>query len=474
MTELEKIGSSFRLTSLASMLGIGFSVLTTKIIAVTLGPTGVGLMGLYRTFGGFVGRALQIGFDSVLIQRISTASATKEKTALVEATVLLLGIEAVLLLCVALFLDTQIARWLVGAEGSAHVVEIRIVLLMALFNTALQFGIGILSGSIKVKHVVLVNLATAGSSLLLIYPLLAFGQTGLAINVGSGAIAGLLVAAAIAFREYRPSLSPATLGARWPLLRATLQRSGYLLIHPTLVAGCILVAQSLIARVFGLSALGEYTAALTITETALLVLMSSVRSHIFPALGQFSDEIVKQRFLVKALGMLVSASAAAAAIIIALAPYLPALLFSSEFVRATELTMVLSITVLAQSFLYPFNAFLLHKAAYGWAFALDSVWAAMMLGSVYASVFTEDGLRTFVWLNAIAYSLSAAMYWGSITYLFGRSHLPHALGIQCLGLLALLFGAAFLSIKHPGMPASLALAALLGGAAIFWMRRRKA
>ena len=61
------------LSSSASLLTVAFGVATTKIIALSAGPAGIALMGLYRYLGALASRSLLLGLDTTLVQHLSTA-----------------------------------------------------------------------------------------------------------------------------------------------------------------------------------------------------------------------------------------------------------------------------------------------------------------------------------------------------------------------------------------------------------------
>src|SRR6185436_137433 len=60
---------ALRLTSIASFLTIAFGVGTSKIIAVVAGPTGVALIGVYRTLVSIVTSVVQLGVTDRAIQK---------------------------------------------------------------------------------------------------------------------------------------------------------------------------------------------------------------------------------------------------------------------------------------------------------------------------------------------------------------------------------------------------------------------
>jgi len=61
------------LSSSASLLAVALGVATTKVVALSAGPAGIALLGLYRYLGALASRSLLLGLDTTLVQRLSTS-----------------------------------------------------------------------------------------------------------------------------------------------------------------------------------------------------------------------------------------------------------------------------------------------------------------------------------------------------------------------------------------------------------------
>jgi hypothetical protein len=61
------------LSGSTALLTVALGVATTKLIALSAGPAGIALMGLYRYLGALASRSLLLGLDTTLVQRLSTS-----------------------------------------------------------------------------------------------------------------------------------------------------------------------------------------------------------------------------------------------------------------------------------------------------------------------------------------------------------------------------------------------------------------
>lgn len=399
------------LTGSATLLTVALGVGTTKVIALVAGPAGIALMGLYRYLGALVTRSLLLGLDTTIVQRISTARDGKTASDAVGAALLAVILQGMAIAGVAFASAHLIGRWLFGgAATAAQVVEIRVVLAMAFANLILQVMTAVLGGRVEVRKVAFVGVVAAFVTFAAIYPLLHFGSLGLALNVGSGSVAGGALAAFYVFRTVGFSFRRVPLADRFRALWAMLTRSAFLIVHPLVMMSVVVSVQSLIQARFALPGLGAYNAAMAIFDTALMVIVASARSFFLPSLGQLQDQEQKARVVNRVLRVNLMLASAAALLAIVGAPLLIPFLFSARFESAVEILPPFSLALVGQAFVWSYAMFYLHQARYRLFFGLDLIWAATYLGATSWVVSHQGSLTAAAWAYAGSYCVSGLVY----------------------------------------------------------------
>ncbi len=399
------------LSSSASLLTVALGVATTKIIAVSAGPAGIALLGLYRYLGALSSRSLLLGLDTTLVHRLSTSKDERTTSETVGAAFLAVTLQWISIGGLALVAAGWLARSLFGDSATAgQVWEVRVVLAMAGANLFLQVMTAVLGGRVEVRKVALVGVVAALVTLLAIHPLLRLGTLGLALNVGSGSLAGGALATFYVLRTFGSSWMRVHLASRFRALWSMLRRSAFLLLHPLVMMTAVVSVQSLIHGRFALSGLGAYNAAMTLFDTALMVIVASARSFVLPSLGRMENEEDKARAVNRVLRVNLILASAAALVATTGAPLLIPLFFSGRFDSAVAILPPFSLALVGQAFVWSYAMFYLHHARYRLFFGLDLIWAAAYFGGTSLVVSQSGSLAAAAWAYAASYWISGFVY----------------------------------------------------------------
>ena len=396
------------LLSSSAVLATLFSVLTSKIIAVYSGPEGIALMGLYRGLGSWVTGALTLGYGVILTQRMAAARSKEESDTVLCGSALLLCLQLGAVMILAGFLARPLSAWLF--QSTEHVLVVRLVLAMSLVNLVLQMITALLRGQQEAAPPSFLHVATACASLAMIYPLLGLGARGLAVNVGSGGLVGVPLGLFFIWKRFRPALPTDALTRGWRFLKGSTTQSLWLILSLVFTSGCLLAAQSVVNAGYGLEALGSYNAALLIADTGVMILMSSARTYLLPAMGKISDPEQLEIFFSRSTGIAVLLMIAAGLFLAFGAQMLTRALFSSKFVAAAELLPIFAVSLAGQAVVWSFNTFLLHKGDIRSFVLIDLAWAAMLFATVWLCAWLRLPLATVAWAHALSWSASALLY----------------------------------------------------------------
>jgi len=281
---------------------------------------------------------------------------------------------------------------------------------MAGANLFLQVMTAVLGGRVEVRKVALVGVVAAFVTLVAIHPLLRLGTLGLALNVGSGSLAGGALAAFYVLRVCGSSWMLVPLASRFRALWSMLRRSAFLILHPLVMMTAVVSVQSLIHGRYALSGLGAYNAAMTLFDTALMVIVASARTFFLPSLGRLENEEDKARAVNRVLRVNLLLASAAALVAITGAPLLIPLFFSGRFESAVEILPPFSLALVGQAFVWSYAMFYLHQARYRLFFGLDLIWAAAYLGGTSLVVARSGSLAAAAWAYAASYWISGIVY----------------------------------------------------------------
>lgn len=397
------------------------SVGTNKAIAVLGGAEGVALSGLYRGLANFILSVVTCGSNILILQKVSASQSDDERGTYISAAGLLLLMQGLVIFTAAILAPAILARWLFGFDGlKGQLLEVRIVLGMAFLNLLLQTLTAIVKGQPDMRPVVSLQITSAAASLLLIFPLLQLGPVGLALNVGSGSLAGTILALFFVFRIFRPKLHMHSLGNSLKLLSGVGASSLGLIAHSLGLGAGLLTLQSIVNRHYGLAALGSYTASMLILDTVAMVLMSSTRTYLLPALGRLLDEEERERLFTRSLTILLTANTAASVILILGSKFALQLLFSDELAVGADFLAALGISLIGLSFAWSYNTYLLHKGEYRLFVALDIAWMACLLGATGIALQHDLSLIWIAWIHSasclacgIAYACAVRIRFGS-------------------------------------------------------------
>lgn len=450
-----RILTALSLGSSATFLAIVMSAAATKAIALFAGAEGIALVGLYRNVASFIVGVVTFGSSVIVVQRVAAARSQQESSDVIAATALALALQGTAILILLMTIPNILARWLFGGlPAPGQHGEMRIVFAMAFVNLLLQTVTAVLKGQPNVKPAMTLGVVTAASSLLVIYPLLRMGRTGLAINVGSGSLVGACLGIYYIRKIFRPRLFDRPLSERLRLLRGTWGASLWLTFQSLGLLGGALAVQALVNRRYGLEALGQFNAAMLIIDTIVLMLMSSARAYTLPAFGRLEDGRHKEALFTRMLALLIVANAAAALFLIFGPRYILWILFSKQLAHASSLLAPFGFCLIGLSFGWSYNTFLLHKGDIPLFVTLDLIGVLLLVGIIYLGTWMGLPLEFVAWTHALVYIVGAAIYALAVRWKYGDAYLnPRSvvIGILSLAGLGLGYGLSLLNSPYPSL-----------------------
>lgn len=405
MNSYRRIFKSSAIIGGASVINILIGITKVKVLALLLGPAGVGLMGVFQNLVSMASTLAALGVGNSGVRQIASAAEDIETLSIVRRALwygnLLLGATGMIALWA---LREPVAIFVFGSKSYVNEVAwlgIGVLLtLIAGSQTALLQGLRRIGDLAKVKIGSALLAAIVGISL--VYTL---GERGVLWFVIAAPAGGVLVAAYYAKKLPRPVTSNdwASIRAQWQ----TMVRLGI----PFMGAGLLTLAtqlavRSMILEDLGLEATGYFQAAWTISMTYIGFVLGAMGADYYPRLtAVISDHAASRKLVSEQTEMSLLLAAPVLFAMLAFAPQIIELLYSEEFADAANLLQWQIIGDILKVASWPIAFVLLAKGKGFVYLATQIVWNLTFLFIVFLLI--EDGDVAVV---GVAYGLSYCAY----------------------------------------------------------------
>jgi PST family polysaccharide transporter len=446
--------------------GVNYAIamVRTKLVAVLLGPSGVGLVGLYLSATSLIGTIAGLGLESSAVREVADAHGNGDPQRFAHCVKTLRRVSwlsGLLGWLSAAALSYPLSVW--AFKSPERALAIALLGGTVLLGTLTGSRTAIIQGTRRIGDLARVNVFGAGAST--IVAIVLYGSLG-----ERGVVPVLMVTAAINF------------GAAWWFSRKvrtmevtqtwadTLMNSrrlvtlGMAFMYGALLAAVVeLIIRSLTVRNLGLEANGIYQAAWSISGLFAGFILNAMSADFFPRLtavahdneriNQLVNEQTEIGILLALPGLLIT---------LALAPWVIQILYSTEFTAGADLLPWLVLGVFVQVVSWPLGMIQMAKGASGWIYAGRTHGNALHLG--FAVVLIERlGIRGL----AVAFALSVLLQAGLVrcvaTYLSGFRWSSSVLRLLYASGAAILLGLGVQQVLHP--PIDLAAGSIIALAA---------
>ena len=336
MNSYRQIFKSTALIGGAQVVIIFIGVIRTKVLAVLLGPSGIGLAGMYLAATSLVGTLTGFGIGSSGVRQIAEAAGTQDRPAIARTVRTLrfsslssgvLGMILVLIFCVPL------TRVTFGNE--TYIFGVALMSLSLLFDGVSQGQTALLQGMRRLKDLatceVLGAVFGAMAGIAIIY---FFGARGVAAYLVSVSAFTILTswwyARKVKVQAVRMSLREVNSEAR-----GLLAMGAAFLVSGLLTAGVAYIIRVLIIRDLGMGAVGLYGATWTLSSLYIGIILKAMGADFYPRLTAVAAENEMVNRLVNEqteMGVLLAIPGILATL--TLAPWVLRLFYSEAFTPA--------------------------------------------------------------------------------------------------------------------------------------------
>lgn len=354
----------------AQAANVLISILRMKVVALLLGPTGIGILSIYTSLQSTVSTAAGLGMGSSGVRQI--ASVKGEEQALSRVRRVLFAahlVQGAAAMVIVWLLREQLSEWLLGdREHATQVGLIGVAILLTLLGTAQT---ALLQGMRRIGDLgrVTVLSALAGTIVGLVCVWL-YGTRGLLGFVLVQPLA--TIAVALRYTKHLPKPSSERPGAAeiWEIWKPMVKLGSAFMLGGLATAATLLLVRSMITQNLGLEAAGQFAAAWGITMTYVGFLLGAMAADYYPRLTErIHDREAANRLINDQAQLGLAIGGPVLLLLIGLAPWVITLLYSAEFRPAGVLLQWQSVG----------NVFKVASWALGFAFAAAAQGGAFLL-----------------------------------------------------------------------------------------------
>jgi PST family polysaccharide transporter len=445
-------------------------MLRTKAVAVLLGPSGVGLVGMYVSIAGLVSTLSQLGTDQSGVREIAEANSSGDPKRLACVTISLRRIcflMGVLGWAACVALSWPLSQWTFGTPERAWQI--------AILGSTVLLGVVSLGQSAQLKGMRKIG------DIARIQIIAAILNTIVAIGLyfwlhEKGILPVIISTAVIQFVAtfvYSRRIKLADVPHGWTDFASDarlLVGRGVVFMYDALLAGILgLTIRSIIVANHGLNANGMYQAAWALSGLFAGFIIGAIALDFYPRLTAVAQDNEEVNRLVNEqieIGILLALPGILGTL--GFAPWLMRLFYSAEFLAAAELLPWFALGIFSQVITNPLSFIQRAKARSGWIFFSQSHQNVLhgVLGFFLIKAF---GLLAASWAFAITMYVHGIVVWQVARHLsaftWKKSSLSLIASAACLIIIGLT-----VQLFSKGMFSLLAGAVVTIGASVFSLR----
>lgn len=386
LTTHRRIFLSSAITGGATLIQVAANIVKIKVLAVLLGPTGIGLLGLFQNIMGTATTLSGCGMSISGVRQIATASGDNANLAIVRRALwyanLILGLFGMTVLWL---LRESVAQLVFGSI--AHADKIGWLGLGVLLTLISGSQTALLQGLRRIGDLAWVTIlsAIAGAvvGILAVYLL---GEKGVLWFVLTAPATSIFVAIYFTARLPRPQIR-----YEWGAIQQQ-WRAMFKLGFPLMAAGLVTMAtqvavRSIILRDLGLDATGYFQAAWAISMTYIGFVLGAMSTDYFPRLTEAIKDHKLARDLVNEqaeMALLLAGPVLLA--MITLAPWVIHLLYAESFRPATEILRWQVMGDILKVATWPIGFIVLAMRRGGVFFITEFMLNAIYLGAIFMGI----------------------------------------------------------------------------------------
>lgn len=355
-----------------------------KAIALLLGPTGVGVIGLYTSATRLVGSVTELGLRGSSVRSIAQAAGRDDAAAVARTTRMLRRLcwaTGILGWLASALLAVPLSRWMFKSDAHAWALA---VLGATLLMTAISGGqLGLLQGLRRIGDIARVQVAEAVINTAI--------AIGLYLWLGlRGIVPVLVVGAAVSLGlswwfARRVRVEPVAMGWDAAIAEAKpLLALGFAMMWSTVLGlAADLFTRTLVSRALGVDAAGVYQAAWALSGTFAGFVLGAMGVDFYPRLtALIRDRAAATRAVNEQTEIGILLALPGLLVLLALSKWVILLLYSAKFAAAGDVLLWMALGVFGRVLSWPLGFVQLALGAARWFMATEAIALAVQVGCV--------------------------------------------------------------------------------------------
>jgi enterobacterial common antigen flippase len=341
---------------------LGF--LQIKVAAVILGPSGIGLIAIYKAIVSLIVSISALGISQSCVREVSRAKEIQsEELVKISLTIKRIGwIAGILSWILAIVFGSLISE--LAFDSQDHVTTISIIGGVTLLTIKYNFQLALLQGMRRIGDLARVNIVSSLiNTILVIYIYNQFDEKGIVIAMVATATVSLLVSYFFS-RNITSNKVEVTASETFVFSKILIRLGGAFLVGSLVASGTDLAIRSFITREYGLDVLGHYQAAWVISGLFSGLVLTAMGMDYYPRLSAIIQDSKKACNCVSEqleIGIFLVLPLLIGTIIFSEeALYV---LYSKDFIVSKDLLSLFIIGMFGRVISWPFSFILLAKAA---------------------------------------------------------------------------------------------------------------
>ena len=322
----------------SQVINIMISILRIKVLAILLGPAGIGLLGIYNSLLGVMGTAAGLGMGSSGVRQIASAKAQEQELSNVRRVLMAAHlVQGVLAMLGVWLLRAPISEWLF--DDRSYATEVGLIGLSVALTLLGTAQTALLQGMRQIEDLGRVTVYSAAVGTITgLFAVWLYGEAGLVLFVVGYPLATIMIAMRYTRRLPKTTAARHSAAELWEVWKLMAKFGAAVMVASLFNTVTLLLVRGRITQELGMEAAGQFSAAWGITVTYVGVLLGAMAADYYPRLTQvIKDRAAANRLINDQAQLGLAIGGPVLLLLIGLAPWTITILYSSEFAPAAEL-----------------------------------------------------------------------------------------------------------------------------------------
>ncbi|MBU0484131.1 MAG: oligosaccharide flippase family protein [Proteobacteria bacterium] len=402
-------------TSSGTIASLFFGALSIKVLAVVLGPVGVGMFSIVRQIQQLLVSVGTMGGQIALVQGLSSKRKVSRDDYIVTSFWITFACTVLISICLVCF-SHDIARLIFGEATTQMIVLVRWLILCLWVSVAYTFFNALLNGYRAIGIMAWGQISIAATSLAVVYKtaqMVKDGQPEVFVWMLSiSFLTGFLVVFAKAYLAgwLKPALKRIIVGINVEEAKHFFSIGGTTVVTGLLTTGTLLFVRALIANRMGMYSAGTFDVAWTLSMMYVTLILTSLGTYYLPTLAGMQEKEQRQKFVGQLLYLTTLLFVPLVTIVILFKPLIIHVFYTSEFDYSLKILRWMLIGDYFKVAAYVVAMPVLARADMKVFFVTELLWNGCFLLISFVSIYVLEDLQGIGVVFSILYGLLFAYY----------------------------------------------------------------